>query len=81
MPRIKLNFDVTFIPPNFRRLNMDNVDHSRPVLTCPIVCWGGLCYAVVNKRIVALDPKLRLKLPNGPNLEQVISFAAPTGNR
>jgi hypothetical protein len=44
----------------------------------------GLAYRALNaicQHVVGtLDPKLRLKLPDGPNVEQVISVVAPTGN-
>ena len=36
--------------------------------------------AICQNVVGAIDPKLRLELPNGPNGEQVISVVAPTGN-
>jgi hypothetical protein len=36
--------------------------------------------AIYQSVVGAVDPKLRLRLPRGPNVEQVVSVAAPTGN-
>jgi hypothetical protein len=35
---------------------------------------NAMCQSVVG----SIDPELRMRLPSGPNVEQVISIAAPT---